>query len=114
MLQDPNPEQKLNYIYETLRDMESRRKRNIFYRFLKWVIIIGLAYLVATNPGAILTPIMDYVKPIVMEQAKSIMEENKKNFVESMKDLVPDELIQVKTPETKTTTTTQAKTTSKK
>ncbi len=39
MLQDPNPEQKLNYIYETLRDMESRRKRHAFYRFLKWAII---------------------------------------------------------------------------
>lgn len=110
MLQDPNPEQKLNYIYETLRDMESRRKRHAFYRFLKWVIIAWLAYLVATNPSAILTPIMNYVKPIVMEQAKSIMEENKKNFMESMKDMIPDNIISVPVSETKTSTTTKTST----
>ena len=95
MLQEPNNEQKLTYIYEMLKDQESRRKRHVFYKFLKWLIIAWLAYLVITNPDVIITQVTNYVKPLVMEQAKSMMEENKKSLMESMKNLLPGEEIVV-------------------
>lgn len=106
MLQEPNNEQKLTYIYETLKDQESRRKRQMFYKFLKWLILGGLAYLVITNPSAIMTPIMNTVKPMIMEQAKSIMEENKQSLMDQVKNLLPgEELIPV--PQSAPTTTTK-------
>ena len=95
MLQEPNNEQKLTYIYEMLKDQESRRKRHVFYKFLKWIVLGWLAYLVITNPDVIITQVTNYVKPLVMEQAKSMMEENKKSLMESMKNLLPGEEIVV-------------------
>ncbi len=110
MLQEPNNEQKLTYIYETLKEQESRRKRHIFYKFLKWLIIAGLAYLVLTNPSAIMTPVMNYVKPMIMEQAESIMEENKKSLMDQVKNLLPGEEI---VPVPQSTPTTPKKTSTK-
>jgi hypothetical protein len=108
MLQEPNNEQKLTYIYETLKEQESRRKRQMFYKFLKWLIIGWLAYLVITNPSVIMTPIMNTVKPMIMEQAKSIMEENKQSLMDQVKNLLPgEELVPVSQP----TPTTTKKTT---
>lgn len=104
MLQEPNNEQKLTYIYETLKDQESRRKRQMFYKFLKWLILGGLAYLVITNPDVVVTQVTNYIKPLVMDQVKSMMEENKKNLMDQVKNLLPgEELIPVSQPSPTTT-----------
>jgi hypothetical protein len=44
-LPEPSNEQKLTYIYQTLKAQESRRKRHIFMKILKWMLLIALLYL---------------------------------------------------------------------
>lgn len=104
-------EQKLTYIYHTLQAQESRRKRAAFYRFLKWLVVIGCVYLIATYPKEIFSKISELVRPIVMEQVDMIMEQNKNNLLKSIKDVLPDEIELA--PATKATPTKSESTTQK-
>ncbi len=88
MLQEPNNEQKLTYIYQSLKDQDSRRIRAIWYKALKWVIILGLAYLALTNPGFIIGKMTEIIQPIVMDQMKTMMEKNKESLMESVQDFI--------------------------
>ncbi len=120
-LPDLSNEQKLTYTYHTLKNQESRHKRAMWYRFFKWLIIIGAIALLYIYPGQIMGKIFEFVKPIVMEQTQSIMEENKNTLIKSLKDAIPDleitpvksktttPIIQTTTSKTKTGTTTQPK-----
>ncbi len=115
-LPDLSNEQKLTYMYHTLKDQESRHRRAVRYKFFKWLIIAWLISLFYMYPGVILGKIFEIVKPLVMEQTQSIMEENKNNLINSLKDALPEgiEIAPTKpktTPssKTKTGTTTQPK-----
>lgn len=118
-LPDLSNEQKLTFMYHTLKNQESRHKRAMWYRFFKWLIIIGVIALLYTYPGQILGKVFEIVKPLVMEQTQSIMEENKNTLMKSLKDAIPDlEITPVKsktttpaiqTTKTKTGTTTPIK-----
>jgi hypothetical protein len=91
MLQEPNNEQKLTYIYEMMKDQERASSRAKWYRLVKWMIMAGIAYVVVTHPGEIVGRITEYVKPIVMEQVKSMMSSEKSGLLDEMKALLPTE-----------------------
>lgn len=115
-LPDLSNEQKLTYIYHMLKDQEARHKRAMWYKFFKWVIVIGAITLLALYPGQIMGKIFEFVKPLLMEQTQSIMEENKNNLMKSLKDIFPDALeITPSKPKTTPPTTgaTQTSTSSK-
>ena len=89
-LPDLSNVQKLTYIYYELKSQESRRKRAAWYRFLKWIVIIGLVYLIATYPTQIIGKVSEFVRPLIMDQVDAIMEQNKNSLLKSIKDVLPD------------------------
>ncbi len=89
-LPDLSNEQKLTYIYHMLKDQESRHKRAMWYKFFRWLIIIGAITLLALYPGQIMGKIFEFVKPLVIEQTQSIMEENKNNLMKILKNMLPE------------------------
>lgn len=54
-------EQKLDEIYDMLRQQQSRTSRAFWYRILKWCLILGAAYFTLTHPGYVTGKIMEYV-----------------------------------------------------
>lgn len=67
-LPDLSNEQKLTYIYHTLKDQESRRKRAAWYKTLKWLLILAIIYFIAMNPMWIMEKVTTYIKPLVIAQ----------------------------------------------
>ncbi len=115
MIQEPNNEQKLTYIYNTLKDQESRRIRAIWYKFSKWTIYIGIIYLVVTNASLIIGEMTKIIQPIVMNQMKVLLDKNKDNLMEGLKDLIPvQEPITITIPESTPTPKTTPASTPKK
>ncbi len=106
-LQEPNNEQKLSFIYNTLKDQEIRRVRAIWYKFSKWTIYLGLIYLAVTNSALIIGKLTEVIQPIVMDQMKTLLEKNKDALMESVKGLLPSETIPVESipPQAKKTPT---------
>lgn len=92
----PNPiltnEQKLNQIYTIVTDMESRRKRAMWFRFLKWILIFGLAYVLVSQPDKIIWPITDYIKPIILSTASGIVAEQRAEMMKNIKDILPADI----------------------
>ena len=84
-----NNEQKLTQIYEIVMENEARRKRASFFRFLKWIVILGFLYVVATNPDAIMWRLTETLKPIILSTASGIIAGQKAQMIESMKDILP-------------------------
>jgi hypothetical protein len=76
-LPDLSNEQKLTYIYHTLKDQESRRKRTMVYRLFKWLILVGIVYLIVTYPAQIFGKISELIRPVIMDQAQSVLDENR-------------------------------------
>jgi hypothetical protein len=82
-------EQKLDEVYTILRAMERRRMMDSLGRILKWVIILGIAGFVLSNPRLIVERITEYVKPIVMEQVETMTKELNDKLMQSAKDMLP-------------------------
>lgn len=73
MSQEPlTNEQKLETVYQILQKQESRRKAAIFGKFLKWSLILGILYLVVTDPQAIIGKVMNVVEPIIVSTAGNL------------------------------------------
>ncbi len=81
-------EQKLTYIYYTLKDQESRRKRAIWYRLFKWMIVLGIVYVIVMYPGYIFTKISELLRPIIVEQAQTILDDNRNSITKSLNSLM--------------------------
>jgi uncharacterized protein involved in cysteine biosynthesis len=81
-------QEKLDEIYRILTASESRRRSAIWYRVLKWLVIIVVAFAIANNPGYIIGRFTDIVAPIVTKQMKSVIEENKAGLMEQVKGMV--------------------------
>ena len=81
-------EQKLTYIYHTLKDQESRRRRALWYRVLKWMIVLGIVYVIATYPGYIFTKISELLRPIIVEQAQTVLDDNRNSITKSLNSLM--------------------------
>ncbi|MFZ2255411.1 MAG: hypothetical protein WAW59_04560 [Patescibacteria group bacterium] len=69
-------EQKLDEIYQIIKAQESRATRAKWFRLLKWIILLGLAYFIAKNPGLFLDKITELVMPTIMENMKTMMTED--------------------------------------
>ncbi len=84
------PAEKLDAIHSLLTDTESRRKRAVWYRAIKWAIILGLAYIAITQPGLVVEKITKYMQPIIMEQMKTIIENQKESIIQQAKEMMSD------------------------
>jgi hypothetical protein len=82
-------EQKLDEIYQILKAQQSAATRARWFRIIKWIIILGLMYLVATNPGILLEKITELIMPAVMDNMKTMMEQDSANILEQFKDIIP-------------------------
>lgn len=90
-------EQKLTYIYHSLKAQEARRKRAAWFRGLKWIIVLGIVYFIVSYPGYIFTKASELIRPIVMDQAQTLLDENKasitkglNNVMKNIRDLVTE------------------------
>lgn len=81
-------EQKLDEIYTILRRQESQRKRAIFYRVFKWIIIFSLFLFIATNPVFLVEKITTFLTPLIAENMKATLQDQKNGILEMMKDVV--------------------------
>lgn len=66
-------EQKLDEIYQIIKTQESRATRAKWFRLLKWVAILALAYYISQNPGVFFDKITDLVMPAVMNNMEQQM-----------------------------------------
>lgn len=66
-------EQKLDAIYRIVKAQESRATRAKWFRLLKWIIILAIAYFVAQNPTFLLEKMTEYIMPAVMENMQQQM-----------------------------------------
>jgi hypothetical protein len=81
-------QEKLDEIYRILTASESRRRAAVWYRVLKWLVIIVVVFAIANNPGYIVGRFTDIIFPIVSKQMKSVIEENKSGLMEQVKVMV--------------------------
>ena len=81
-------EQKLDEIYTILRRQESQRKRAIFYRVFKWLIILSLFLFIATNPVFLVQKITTFLTPLIAENMKATLQDQKNGILEMMKNMV--------------------------
>lgn len=84
------PAEKLDAIYQILKESESRRKRAAWLRIFKWWIILAFAYVALTQPWLIVGKITSYIQPIVMEQMKTILSNQKDWILQQAKDLMQE------------------------
>ena len=83
-------EQKIDEIYDMMRSERSSRSRGFWYRILKWLAILGIAYFTISNPGYVTGKIMGYLWPIVAEQVDTIVSNKKNWLIESVKKILPE------------------------
>jgi len=69
-------EQKLDEIYQIVKAQQSAATRAKWFRLLKWIILLGIAYFIAKNPGLFLDKITELVMPTIMENMKTMMTED--------------------------------------
>lgn len=84
------PAEKLDAVYIILKESESRRKRAVWFRTLKWGIIFAFAYIAMTQPWLIVGRVTNYVQPIIMEQMKTILLKQKDGILQQAKDIMQD------------------------
>jgi hypothetical protein len=88
----PNPmtnEQKLDEIYQILKAQQSAATRAKWFRLLKWAILLGLTYFIATNPGFFIEKITEMIMPTVMDNMKTMMTEDTAGIMDQLKDILP-------------------------
>lgn len=83
-------EQKLEYVFEVIQAQEERRKRKVFWKWAKRVIIIAILLFLYSNPTWIakqvektMTVIMETAIQRVMEIQKEQMKEKSNELSES-------------------------------
>lgn len=84
------PMEKMDVVYEIIVDEKDRRKREFWYRIIKWIIILMIWYGVLTHPEYVVGKIIGYVQPIIMEQMKTIIADQKDSLLKQAKDILPD------------------------
>lgn len=82
-------EQKLDEIYQIIKEQEARASRGRLFRILKWIFILGLIVVISQNPGIILNWITDLVMPTVMDNMKTMLEEDSASIMQQFKDILP-------------------------
>ncbi len=83
-------EQKLDYIYNTIKAQEARNTRARWFHLLKWLVIFLLMYFVATNPTFILDKVTAIMRPFIIENVKSMTDKTKSNFLDDIKKVLQE------------------------
>jgi hypothetical protein len=81
-------EQKLTYIYYTLKNQEARHRRAMWYRIFKWMIVLAIVYILATYPGYVFTKVSELLRPIIVEQAQTILDDNRNSITKSLNNVM--------------------------
>ncbi len=82
-------EQKLEAVFRIVTEQEERRKTAFHLRLLKWCIIAGLVYLVASQPELILSKATEIIKPFILSTASGMISNQKSELMKSLKDVLP-------------------------
>jgi hypothetical protein len=110
-LPEPSNEQKLTYIYQTLKAQEARRKRTMFMKTLKWILYISIIYFLYTYQEYVINTVYTYTKETFNREIRRVSEEQKAGILKGIQQLLPDPTkMQVPSVEpSKTNTNTGAK-----
>lgn len=74
MLEDiQTNEQKLDAIYRIVQAQESRMTRARWYRLLKWIILLSIAYFIAQNPTFLIEKMTEFIMPSIMDNMKTML-----------------------------------------
>jgi len=82
-------EQKLDEIYQIVKDQESRRQRAAIFRFIKWLIIFIAVYFIVKNPGVFIDKLMDILMPLVFENMKTSLTDESSGIMKQFQELIP-------------------------
>ena len=82
-------EQKLEQIYQIVSDAESRRKSLMWFRIIKWLILIALIALIAMNREYVTTRVIEVVKPFVLSTASGMIANQKEELMKSLQSALP-------------------------
>jgi hypothetical protein len=87
-------EQKLDYVFETIKKQESRNAWARWFNMAKWFLILFVAYFVATNPTFILDKVTAIMRPFIIENVKSMTDRSKSNFLDDIKKVLQENQVQ--------------------
>lgn len=91
-LPDISNEQKLTYIYQTLKAQETRRKRKAWFWILKWVLIVSFIMIAYSYREWIFDRSIAYVKQTIDNRIKKINEEQRIKILQGIQQLLPPSL----------------------
>ncbi len=80
-----NNEQKLDEVYTIIKLQESRAMRARWFNAIKWIIILGITYFIATNPIFIIEKVTTIMRPLIIANIKNLVDEEKSGMLEEMK-----------------------------
>lgn len=86
MLTELTNEQKLNEIYDILKVQESRRKRTVFYKFLKWGVILWVVYFAFTHQDLVFDISKKIAQPILTKVIDTVLNDPDVGIMSTMKD----------------------------
>ena len=81
-------EQKLDEIYQIVKDGESHRRRVFWWNLLRRMIIYGLIVIGYLYYPIIIAKVIEVMKPMILEQAKTLMKENKAGMMEQARKII--------------------------
>jgi hypothetical protein len=74
-------EQKLEAIYQLLKNQEAREARKKWFRLIKWSIFAYIIYFLSTNPTYILEKVTAIMRPLIIENMKGMMNYEKEGLL---------------------------------
>jgi hypothetical protein len=91
-LPEPSNEQKLTFIYQVLKEQESRRKRKAYATFFKWIIFIGLVAFIYVNRYQVIDQTYKFIADGINARVRRISEEQKAGILKGIQQLLPPSL----------------------
>jgi hypothetical protein len=85
-------EQKLTYIYQTLKTQEHRRKRRIVMNVLKWILLLSILYFAYAYRALIFERTFFYIQESVNQKIRTISEQQKAGILRGIQQILPPSL----------------------
>lgn len=83
-------EKKLDAIYDMLQRQESRQRRSVWMRFLKWLLIISFAYFVYSDPQAFSSRFTHMIEPMITATASGMIAHQKEELEHTIQKMISE------------------------
>ena len=91
-LPEPSNEQKLTYIYQTLKAQETRRKRKHLMGFFKWPLLLSIFFFAYIYRVEIFEKTSTYIIDSIQVRISRISEKQKADILKGIQQLLPPSL----------------------